>query len=153
SEFNAWCDPEALDAVLAAEIPTEMIGLDVTRHFQLNSEDVAALAEAPDEVAHWLHEALRFYVEFHRRVEHLDGCVVNDPLAIIAVFRPDLFHYEAAHLVVDCAAEGEERGHTREDEHGARALITTRVDAEAAKALLADRVLPWLKTHTPTVLT
>src|SRR5437879_1596840 len=31
AEFNAWCDPEALDIVLRAELPTEMVGLDVTR--------------------------------------------------------------------------------------------------------------------------
>src|SRR5207244_11702518 len=26
SEFNAWCDPEALDIVLRAELPSEMVG-------------------------------------------------------------------------------------------------------------------------------
>src|SRR2546422_6992144 len=30
AEFNAWCDPEALDLVLKAELPTEMVGLDGT---------------------------------------------------------------------------------------------------------------------------
>src|SRR2546422_4496112 len=25
AEFNAWCDPEALDAVLRAELPTELV--------------------------------------------------------------------------------------------------------------------------------
>src|SRR5437763_4002149 len=31
SEFNAWCDPEALDTVRKAGLPTELTGLDVTR--------------------------------------------------------------------------------------------------------------------------
>src|SRR6059036_4144196 len=35
SEFNAWSDPEALDVVLRAELPTEMGGLDVTREMVL----------------------------------------------------------------------------------------------------------------------
>ena len=39
SEFNAWCDPEALDIVLRAELPTEMVGLDVTREAVLERSE------------------------------------------------------------------------------------------------------------------
>ena len=42
SEFNAWCDPEALAIVLAAEIPTEMIGLDVTRKLPIDALEIFA---------------------------------------------------------------------------------------------------------------
>ena len=54
SEFNAWCDPEALATVLAAEIPTEMIGLDVTRKIVIKGNEVNRLAEQSP----WLHDAL-----------------------------------------------------------------------------------------------
>jgi pyrimidine-specific ribonucleoside hydrolase len=47
SEFNAWCDPEALATVLAAEIPTEMIGLDVTRKLIMKANEVDRLAHTP----------------------------------------------------------------------------------------------------------
>jgi hypothetical protein len=37
---------------------------------------------SPDPLIHWLGLALRFYVEFHKKAERLDGCVVNDVLTI-----------------------------------------------------------------------
>src|SRR5207245_9369914 len=67
SEFNAWCDPEALATVLAAEIPTEMVGLDVTRKIVLKASEIERLASSSP----WLHDALRFYLEFHRKQEGL----------------------------------------------------------------------------------
>src|SRR6266550_6779671 len=69
SEFNAWCDPEALATVLGAEFPTEMIGLDVTRKLVVRATEAERLTRS----APWLHEALRFYIEFHRKQEGFDG--------------------------------------------------------------------------------
>src|SRR5436189_9165 len=43
AEFNAWCDPEALDLVLKAELPTEMVGLDVTRQALLAPQEIPRL--------------------------------------------------------------------------------------------------------------
>src|SRR2546422_5482833 len=40
AEFNAWCDPEALDLVLKAELPTELVGLDVTRQAVLAPHEI-----------------------------------------------------------------------------------------------------------------
>src|SRR5207245_2879982 len=76
AEFNAWCDPEALDAVLRAELPTELVGLDVTRQLVLSGHDVDRIGRATEPHAQWVHEALRFYVAFHRQAEHLDGRAV-----------------------------------------------------------------------------
>src|SRR6058998_4441219 len=82
TEFNAWCDPEALDAVLRAELPTELVGLDVTREAVLGPQDVTRLAHSQSPNARWIHDALRFYMEFHKQAEGLDGCIVNDVLPI-----------------------------------------------------------------------
>jgi len=59
--------PEALATVLAAEIPTEMIGLDVTRKLIMKASEVDPAGAARS----LLHDALRFYVEFHRKQEGL----------------------------------------------------------------------------------
>src|SRR6267378_1946348 len=97
SEFNAWCDPEALATVLAAEIPTEMIGLDVTRKVVIKGNEVERLAtQSP-----WLHDALRFYVEFHKKREGLDGAVINDVLAIAYLLQPDVLTFSDLRLTVD----------------------------------------------------
>src|SRR6267378_7233270 len=97
SEFNAWCDPEALATVLAAEIPTEMIGLDVTRKLIMKASEVDRLAQH----APWLHDALRFYVEFHRKQEGLDGAVINDVLAIAYLLQPEVLTFSDLRLTVD----------------------------------------------------
>ncbi len=40
AEFNAWCDPEAVDVVLRAELPTEIVGLDVTRQAVFTAQEL-----------------------------------------------------------------------------------------------------------------
>jgi len=88
SEFNAWCDPEALDVVLRAELPTEMVGLDVTREMVLAQHETTRLQHSGAPQARWINDALRFYIEFHKQQEGLDGCIVNDVLPIAALLKP-----------------------------------------------------------------
>jgi inosine-uridine nucleoside N-ribohydrolase len=143
SEFNAWCDPEALAAVLAAELPTEMVGLDVTRKLVVRANEVERLAQAQDPLAHWMHEALRFYLEFHRQYERLEAVVVNDVLVIAALIQPDVLTFRDLRLHVDLAAD-DNRGRTRSDPQGSLARVALDVRPEPARQLLFGRVLPWL---------
>jgi len=142
SEFNAWCDPEALDIVLRAELPTEMVGLDVTRQMVLAPSEVTRLAHSGAPLARWIQDALRFYIEFHQRAEGLDGCIVNDVLPIAALVKPGSLTFEEQRLVVDLE-DGEHRGHTRVDPAGARVLVATRVDLALVRPLLSERVFRW----------
>lgn len=143
SEFNAWCDPEALAEVLRAELPTELVGLDVTRKLLLASHEIDRLGRSDDEMERWLHAALRFYLDFHRRQEKLDGCVINDALPIAELIAPGMLTFEPLRLVVDLE-DGEPRGRTRVDPNGARARVATGVRPEAAHRLLVERVLATL---------
>jgi purine nucleosidase len=142
AEFNAWCDPEALDIVLRAELPTEMVGLDVTRQMVLAPNEVTRLAHAGAAHARWIHDALRFYMEFHKRQEGLDGCIVNDVLPIAVLVKPGALTFEERRLVVDLE-DGEHRGHTRVDPAGARVMVATRVDVAQVRPLLSERVFRW----------
>jgi len=150
SEFNVWCDPEALAAVLGAELPTELVTLDTTRQVTVSGEEVARLGRAESAEARWLADLLRFYVEFHRTYEGFDGCVVNDVLAIAAVLQPNLAEFEPLRIVVDLE-DGDHRGHTRVDPEGARASVARRVQSAAVRELLFARVLPWI-TASPATL-
>jgi inosine-uridine nucleoside N-ribohydrolase len=143
SEFNAWCDPEALQIVLAAEIPTELVGLDVTRRLVLRGSEIERLGHVGDEGARWLHDALRFYLEFHRRHENLDGIVANDVLAIAPLIRPELVTFRDLRIEVD-VEPGDNRGRTRVAAEGARARVATDVHPQLVRELLFERVLPWL---------
>jgi inosine-uridine nucleoside N-ribohydrolase len=137
SEFNAWCDPEALATVLAAEIPTEMIGLDVTRKLIVKGNEVDRLAHS----AQWLHDALRFYVEFHRKQEGLDGAVVNDVLAIAYLLQPEVLTYSDLRITVDLG-NGQSRGRTRLDPRGSFVRVAMEVLPAPVRRLLFERVLP-----------
>ena len=143
SEFNAWCDPEALDTVLAAEIPTEMVGLDVTRKLIVRAGEVNRLAHAGHPHAEWLHGALRFYVEFHRRYEQLEGAVVNDVLAIALLLQPDVLTFADLRLNVGQTYD-ENRGRTKPDPKGYLARVAMEVKVQPVRRLLFERVLPWL---------
>lgn len=148
SEFNAWCDPEALDRVLRAELPTELVGLDVTRRIVVTGAEVDALAEAgPD--ARWLHDALRFYVEFHRQYEGLDGCVVNDVLPIAALIDPAVVTWSPLRVAVGLV-DGDERGRTTVDPDGARVRVASAVRPDPVRDLLFSRVLAAHSTEVTT---
>jgi purine nucleosidase len=136
SEFNAWCDPEALRAVLAAEIPTEMIGLDVTRKLVIKGNEVERLAQHSP----WLHDALRFYVEFHKKQEGLDGAVINDVLAIAYLLQPEVLTFSDLRLTVD-VDDGQSRGRTKVNSKGSFTRVAMEVHAPPVRRLLFERVL------------
>ena len=148
SEFNAWCDPEALETVLRAELPSELIGLDVTRQIVLDASDVARLGRTGVPFARWLHEALRFYVEFHRQHEGLEGCVLNDVLPIAALIQPETVTFKPLRIAVDLT-DDERRGRTRVAPDGAEVLVATEVRIPAIRALLSERVFRRAATPVP----
>ncbi len=137
SEFNAWCDPEALRAVLAAELPTEMIGLDVTRKLVIKGNEVERLAQQSP----WLHDALRFYVEFHKKQEGLDGAVINDVLAIAYLIQPDVLTFSDLRLTVDLD-DGQSRGRTKLNPKGSFTRVAMEVHPPPVRRMLFERVLP-----------
>lgn len=143
SEFNAWCDPEALVHVLEAELPTELVGLDVTRSLVLSGAAVTRLGETDDPKARWLHDALRFYVEFHKEYESLDGCVVHDVLPVAALIDSSVLQFRPVRLAVGLD-DGDNRGRTREAPDGLPAMVATDPHVPRVQALLYERVLPWL---------
>ena len=135
ADFNAWCDPEAADRVLRAGLGTVMVGLDVTRRMTLSAGEVERLAAANDRLVAWLGDALRFYVEFHRDQDRLDGCVVNDILPIGELISPTLLRLAEVRLIADLD-DGEHRGHTREHPKGVLQRVALGVDIAKMKEML-----------------
>jgi inosine-uridine nucleoside N-ribohydrolase len=119
-----------------------MVGLDVTRQVVFTAQELNRLTQTGAPQARWIHDALRFYIEFHKQYEQLDGCVVNDILPIAELIDPRVLAFEEQRLVVDLE-DGEHRGHTRVDAGGARVRVATRVDMARVRPLLSDRVFRW----------
>ena len=127
ADFNAWCDPEAVQVVLEAALGTRMVGLDVTRRMTLTAGEVSVIEVSSDPLTAWLGQALRFYVEFHRSQERLDGCVVNDVLPIGELVAPGLLTLAERRLAVDLG-DGEQRGRTRDVGDGDVTRVAMSVD-------------------------
>jgi len=143
SEFNAWCDPESLLRVLEAELPTTLVALDATRTFTLTAEDVTAVEAGEPSHASWLGRALRCYLEAHRRSEGLDGCVLHDPLTVACVVEPTIATIQRIPLAVSLGT-ADTQGQTRIAASGRDVTVAVGADAPRARAMLRERVLPWI---------
>ena len=94
-------------------LPTAL-GLDVTERAKMLPEHLAALAAragcAPDggrpdgsvnPIVRYLADALRFYMEFHRRYDGFYGAFIHDPLALAAALDPTLVRTEPLTVEVE----------------------------------------------------
>ena len=147
SEFNWWGDPEAVDVVLRAGLDIRLVPLDVTRRIVVPGDAVRALRAAgrTDDDARFWGDALGFYMDFHRGYEGLDGCVVNDPLAVALAADASLATWRDLRIGVS-VSDDERRGAIVVDAAaGAPARVATTVDAIRVLALITRHIFaPWL---------
>jgi purine nucleosidase len=101
AEFNTYVDPHAAQIVYHAGIPTILVPLDVTYQCILTPGDVSQLQRIDSPITKFVAEATRFYMEFHDEYQKIDGCVINDPLALALTFMPELCTYQELPVDVD----------------------------------------------------
>lgn len=101
AEFNTFVDPHAAHIVYHAGIPTTLVPLDVTYQCILTIDDVKRLQEIDSPVTEFVAEATRFYIEFHDEYQEIQGCVINDPLALALTFAPEFCTYRDLPVDVD----------------------------------------------------
>lgn len=147
SEFNWWGDPEAVEIVLNAGLDIRLVPLDVTRRIVVPGDAVRALRDAgrTDDDARFWGDALGFYMDFHKGYEGLDGCVVNDPLAVALAADASLATWRDMRIGVS-VSDDERRGAIVVDAAaGARARVATTVQAVEVLGLITRHVFtPWL---------
>ena len=101
AEFNTYVDPHAAHIVYHAGIPTTLVPLDVTYQCILTPGDVRRLQAIDSPVTKVVADATRFYMEFHDEFQKIEGCVINDPLALALTFAPELCTYQELPVDVD----------------------------------------------------
>jgi purine nucleosidase len=101
AEFNTYVDPHAAYAVYHSGMPMTLVPLDVTYQCILTKNDVQKLQQVDSPITKFVEEATRFYMEFHDEFQSIDGCVINDPLALALTFAPDLCSYREMPVDVD----------------------------------------------------
>ena len=101
AEFNTYVDPHAAYILYHAGIPTTLVPLDVTYQCILTPGDVKRLQSIDSPITRFVADATRFYMEFHDEYQKIDGCVINDPLALALTFAPELCTYRELPVEVD----------------------------------------------------
>lgn len=102
AEYNYWCDPDAAAYVYEnlekskacglteGEPSIHMVGLDVTRKVVLTPNILGYMKRLNPEIGVFVEKITRFYFDFHWEQEGIIGCVINDPLAVAYLCRPEL---------------------------------------------------------------
>jgi purine nucleosidase len=101
AEFNVYCDPHAAYIVFHSGIPITLVPLDVTYQTILSKSDVLRLLENDAPVSRFIEQATRFYMEFHAEYQGMEGCVINDPLAVAITYAPELVDMKNLYVDVD----------------------------------------------------
>ena len=92
AEFNAHCDPFALQDTLSLGIPTILVPLDVCRKVQLSRAAVIAFGEVEKTpLASLIASSHMGYMDFYREWEDIDGCFPHDSLAVLVALAPEQF--------------------------------------------------------------
>jgi purine nucleosidase len=106
-EHNIKCDPEAAKIVFESGIPITAIGLDITLRVLLEADDVRQIAQLGNGVGALLEDQILRWWE----LRNITANHPHDPLAALAMVRPDLFVFE--NWDVDVTKEGRIEGLTR----------------------------------------
>lgn len=141
-EWNACVDPEAVEVCLEAGSLHRIFPLDATQDAVFSMDDLDALPDT--ELASLVRDAVRFYVEFHRKADGIDGAYLHDPVALIgSLLRPSLVTEGVTEvLACDTSADPYRAGSLyRTDADGRPAVsIATAIDVDGMKAELIGRL-------------
>ena len=107
AEFNAAVDPEAIQVVLDAKLPLQMVGLDACRQVRVYARDAQALRAVGTDRAEVLADLLLGYVQIASPDASLPMSLY-DPTAAAALVCPQGMAWRDAHLVAECTGQ-----HTR----------------------------------------
>jgi purine nucleosidase len=101
AEFNTYADPHAAYMVYHSRMPITLVPLDVTYQCILTPGDVRRLQNIDSPITTFIADATRFYMEFHDEYQKIEGCVINDPLALALTFAPELCSYQELPVDLD----------------------------------------------------
>ncbi len=101
AEFNVYVDPHAAHMVYHSGMPITLVPLDVTYQCALTYADVGRLQRIDSPISRFIADSTRFYMEYHDEYQQIEGCIINDPLALALTLAPELCDYEAHYVDVD----------------------------------------------------
>jgi pyrimidine-specific ribonucleoside hydrolase len=141
AEFNVYVDPEAARGVFESGLPITMSGLNVTHQAGAGPEERDRLRQA-GRFGGVVAELLEFFASTYKRTFGFDAPPLHDPVAVVAVLRPDLLTTRPMRVDVECESELT-RGETVCDFYGVtgrppNAEVGVELDREGFFELLYD---------------
>ena len=105
TEFNFWADSLSAKSVFnyfkyGDYNKVHVVGLEITHKFVLTSGDVELLCDENPEVGTFIKGITKYYMDFHRMQENLEGCVINDPVVIGCLLNPEMVVEEPYYVQV-----------------------------------------------------
>src|SRR5665213_97966 len=133
TEYNVKRDRTAAEIVFHSGIPITAVGLDVTSQCKLPEKDHDRMRVAEDPAANFL---IRL-VDLAEQQTHDPSPTLYDPLAIAAIFRPDLLEMQAGTVDVPLSGPGQT---IFKPSAGSKTQVAVKVNAPAFLDLFVDRV-------------
>jgi purine nucleosidase len=145
AEYNMWADPHAVDLVLAAGLPIEFVGWDISRHFAVIEPTLADELRALSALGEFCVVINKVVAEFCATDTKLAGFDLPDPIAMAYAIDPAIAtETRRLHLAVETESELT-RGMVVMDllgltENEPNALVVTAADRERFLSMLFDAV-------------
>jgi purine nucleosidase len=133
TEYNVKRDRTAAEIVFHSGVPITAVGLDVTSQCKLREKDLDRLRLADDPATLFL---IRL-VDLAEQETHDATPTLYDPLAIAAIFRPDLLEMQAGDVDVPLSSSGQT---VFKPGTSSKTKVAVRVNAPAFLDLFVDRV-------------
>jgi purine nucleosidase len=133
TEYNVKRDRAAADIVFRSGVPIVAVGLDVTSQCKLREKDLDRLRLANDPTGNFLSRL----IDLSEEQTHDPNPTLYDPLAIAAIFRPDLLEMQTGTVDVPLPGSGQT---VFKPASGSKTQVAVKVNAPAFLDLFADRV-------------
>ena len=144
AEHNLTCDPEAAAIVFDQPEVKVVVPLDVTTRVQIRSGDLPTIRAAGSP----FHDAVADQVERYPRIVEHGATAAHDPLAALAITRPDLMGFAAVHIDIESGGNhpGLSLMRAPTDTAPANARVALTVQADAAEREIIGRIASPLRS-------
>ncbi|ASN06462.1 nucleoside hydrolase [Virgibacillus necropolis] len=105
AEFNIWADPEAAKKVFDSDIPTVVMGLDITHQALATKEVIDQVNKIDNNIAKIVGELLVFFASTNKEMFDFDGAPVHDVLTVAYCVAPELFTTKDVNITVETKGE------------------------------------------------
>jgi purine nucleosidase len=140
AEHNIKCDPEAAHVVFSSGAPIELVPLDVTLRAVIRQPGVDALMRKGTPYHNALADQVARYPGF---VSRGGSTFLHDPLAAMAVVRPDHLGWTPYHLGIELRGtltRAMTVARLPDDRHPTTARVAMELDVAACETLIAARL-------------